>query len=280
MDRVPRPTSKPRFRAGSRSARVLREARRTLRGGGPARGPPPLLNDGVRRGHQAGDLDLLPVDHGGHAGRDLVLPVVALVDGIVEALALRLALEAADPHVDAVVLLAHEAAQDDHAHLDLEGDDLLFHALDPLVALARPDVVLPKLEEHLASLGGRLARPPPRAHDSTALDGLTPPGRESLDRGNFEFVCAESLEAWWCRQASGLRADRRQRARRACVPGPVRTSPGTGGRRNTPCAPTPPNGIAPWRRRRAFRRPGPWPPPRRSRGGRMPAELRQCPDGA
>src|SRR5215467_10736201 len=105
----------------------------------------------MRGGHDAGDLDLLPVDQGGDARGDLVLPVVALVDGVVEPLALRLALEAADPHVYAGVLLAHEAAEDDHAHLHLEGDDLLLHALDPLLLLAGANVVLTELEEHVVS---------------------------------------------------------------------------------------------------------------------------------
>src|SRR5438552_16392657 len=106
------------------------------------------LNDRARRGHDARDLDLLAIDQGRHLGRDLVLPVVALVDDVVEALALRLALESPDPHVDALFFLAHEAAEDDHAHRDLEGDDLLLHALDPALALPRPDVILPELEEH------------------------------------------------------------------------------------------------------------------------------------
>src|SRR5438552_2887950 len=106
------------------------------------------LNDRARRGHDARDLDLLAIDQGRHLGRDLVLPVVALVHDVIEALALRLALESPDPHVDALVFLAHEAAEDDHAHLDLERDDLLLHALDPALALPRPDVILPELEEH------------------------------------------------------------------------------------------------------------------------------------
>src|SRR5262249_43152287 len=105
----------------------------------------------MRGGHDAGDLDLLPVDQGGDARGDLVLPVVALVDGVVEPLALRLALEAADPHVHAGVLLAHEAAEDDHAHLHLERDDLLLHALDPLLLLTWADVVLQKLEDIVVS---------------------------------------------------------------------------------------------------------------------------------
>src|SRR5262249_32282092 len=52
---------------------------------------------------------------------------------------------------DASVLLAHEAAEDDHAHLHLEGDDLLLHALDPLLLLTRADVILTELEEHVVS---------------------------------------------------------------------------------------------------------------------------------
>src|SRR5437016_1246200 len=106
------------------------------------------LNDRARRGHDTRDLDLLAIDQGRHLGRDLVLPVIALVDSVVEALALRLALESPDPHVDALVFLTHEAAKDDHAHLDLERDDLLLHALDPALALAWSNVILPELEEH------------------------------------------------------------------------------------------------------------------------------------
>src|SRR5438034_8798102 len=109
-----------------------------------------LLDARVRRRQQAGDLDLLAVYHGRNPRRDLVLPVVALIDEIVEALALRLALEPADPDVDALVLLADEAAEDHHAHLHLERDDLLFHALDPLVALTGTDVV--RSEEHTPEL--------------------------------------------------------------------------------------------------------------------------------
>src|SRR4030095_1761896 len=104
-----------------------------------------LLDDRVRRGEQARDHDLLAVDHRAHPRGDVVLPVVALVDGVVEALALGLVLEAANPDVHALVLLADEAAEDDNAHLDLEGDDLLLHALDPVLALPGTDVVLAEL---------------------------------------------------------------------------------------------------------------------------------------
>src|SRR5262245_37120873 len=122
-----------------------------------------LLDHRVRGRDQAGHLDLFAIDHRGHLRRDLVLPVVALVDGVVEPLALSLALEAPDPDVDALVLLAHEAAEDDHAHLDLEWDDLLFHALDPVVALPRTEVILPKLEEHAKPPLARAPRRPPGA---------------------------------------------------------------------------------------------------------------------
>src|SRR5580765_2658827 len=117
-----------------------------------------LLDDRVRRRDQPRDLDLLAVDQAGNLGRDLVLPVVALVDQIVEPLALGFALEPAEPHVDALVFLAGEAAEDDHAHLDLERDDLLFHALDPLLALSGTDVVLPQLEDHSGLLGVEVRR--------------------------------------------------------------------------------------------------------------------------
>src|SRR5262245_14905233 len=79
-----------------------------------------LLDNGVRRRDQARDLDLLAIDQVRHPRRDLVLPVVALVHDVVKPLALGLALEAAQPHVDALVFLADEAPEDDHAHLDLE----------------------------------------------------------------------------------------------------------------------------------------------------------------
>src|SRR5712692_6994560 len=102
----------------------------------------------MRRRHQTRDFDLLAVDQSRNPGGDLVLPVVALVDGVVEALALLLVLEPANPDVDALVFLADEAAEDHHAHLDLERDDLLLHAFDPVVTLSLTNVVLPQLEEH------------------------------------------------------------------------------------------------------------------------------------
>src|SRR5215510_8101515 len=135
----------------------------------------PLLDDRVRRRHQASDLDLLAVDHGRHLRRDLVLPVVALVDEIVETLALSLVLEAADPDVHALVFFADEAAEDHHAHLHLERNDLLFHALDPLVALAGTDVVLPELEEHAVLLWARAASggPADQGYTTARLSGVT-----------------------------------------------------------------------------------------------------------
>src|SRR5262249_5119979 len=134
-----------------------------------------LLDHRVRRGHDAGDLDLLTVDQRRDLGGDLVLPVVALVHEVVEPLALLLVLEASDPHVHSVVFLAHESAEDHHAHLDLEGDDLFLHALDPLLALARANVVLPELEEHGRLLAMRMCRPLTRARvRATVLDPYKP----------------------------------------------------------------------------------------------------------
>src|SRR5215471_17044903 len=77
-----------------------------------------------------------------HPGPDFGLPVIGLVDRLVERLALRFALEAAQPHIDGRIGLAAEAAADDHALRDLERNDLLFHDLDPFVDLAGPNLVL------------------------------------------------------------------------------------------------------------------------------------------
>src|SRR5262245_30253348 len=140
-------------------ARVSRQAPRRCAWRAPR---PRLLDDGVGRRDDARYLGLLTVDEGRNPRRDLILPVIALVNGVVKPLALHLALEAADPHVDAGILLAHEAAEDDHAHLDLEGDDLLFHALDPCRLLPGTDVILPKLEEHAASWCERRQQLDPR----------------------------------------------------------------------------------------------------------------------
>src|SRR5438874_13119511 len=49
-----------------------------------------LLDDRVRCRQNPCDLDLFAIDHGRDLRRDLLLPVVALVDEIVEALALGL----------------------------------------------------------------------------------------------------------------------------------------------------------------------------------------------
>src|SRR5260370_7405466 len=110
------------------------------------------------------ELDLVRVDQGADPGRDLVLPVVALVDEVIQALALRLALEAPDPDVHALVLLADERAEDHHPHLDLERDDLLLHALHPRLLLPWTNHVLPHLAEHrllLTNLGFSTHAPPP-----------------------------------------------------------------------------------------------------------------------
>jgi len=83
----------------------------------------------------------------GDLGSDGVFPVVALVDRGVEAFALAFVFEAADPYIDAVVGFALEAAGDDHAFGDLEGNDFALHQLEPGVHLAGADFVLAKFEE-------------------------------------------------------------------------------------------------------------------------------------
>src|SRR6478736_10508214 len=71
-----------------------------------------------------------------------VLPVLALIDGFVQPLALCLIFEPARPDVDAVVLLAAVASGNHHSFRHLEGNDLLLHALEPGLHLARADRVL------------------------------------------------------------------------------------------------------------------------------------------
>src|SRR5262245_27059171 len=186
-----------------------------------------LLDHRMGSGHDPGDLDLLAVDQGGHLGRDLVLPVVALVHEVVEALALLLVLEATDPHVHALVLFTHETAEDDHAHLDLEGDDLLLHALDPLLALSRTNVVLPQLEEHGRLLAMRMV-PDTRARvTATVLDPCRPPGKSqtpaALRRSRAIRGCADSPRADRCGpdpRSPGRRAGRPPRSGRRGRGGP------------------------------------------------------------
>ena len=79
--------------------------------------------------------------------------MVAVVDRLVELLALGFALKAAQPHICGIVRLAAEAAADDHALGGLEGDDLLFHDLDPFVHLAGQNLVLAQfVKGHLTLL--------------------------------------------------------------------------------------------------------------------------------
>jgi len=88
-----------------------------------------------------------------HPRRDLGLPIIGLVDRLVERLALAFAFESAQPHINGRVGLAAEAAADDHALGDLERDDLLFHDLDPFVDLAGPNLVLAQfVKGHLTRL--------------------------------------------------------------------------------------------------------------------------------
>jgi hypothetical protein len=94
------------------------------------------------------DLDLLTVDELAYAGREVGLPVLALVERLVETDALLLAVEAPHPDKLVLVLLAHEAA-DDHYSFGVQiRDDLLLEELDPSSPLSRPGPIDPQLEEH------------------------------------------------------------------------------------------------------------------------------------
>src|SRR5207253_1035530 len=81
------------------------------------------------------------------ARRDLLLPMVAFIHRLVEGLALPLAFEAAHPDINRIVGLAAETAGDHHALSDLEGDDLLFHDLEPFGHLAGANLVLAQFVE-------------------------------------------------------------------------------------------------------------------------------------
>src|SRR6516165_12715236 len=76
---------------------------------------------------------------------DYILAVIALIHGLVQPFSLRLAFESPRPDVNAVVLLAPVAPSDHHAFAHLERDDLLFHAFEPGLHLARSDHILPEL---------------------------------------------------------------------------------------------------------------------------------------
>ena len=54
--------------------------------------------------------------------------------------------------LEVVLFLADEAADDGHSLTDLEGDDLLFHELDPVLSLSGKGPVLSKLEENISHL--------------------------------------------------------------------------------------------------------------------------------
>src|SRR5947209_20475813 len=62
--------------------------------------------------------------------------MVARIDGLIERLALRLALKPAQPHIHRIIGFTAEAAGDHHALGDLERDDLLLHDLEPFLHLA------------------------------------------------------------------------------------------------------------------------------------------------
>src|SRR5204863_8405357 len=117
-----------------------------------------LLRGRARARGDAGDDHLLAVEEVGDARRDLLSPMVALIDGLVERLALRLALKPAQPHIDRLIGFTAEAAGDHHALGDLERDDLLLHDVEPFLHLAGPDLVLAQLVEGHHRLSSRVFR--------------------------------------------------------------------------------------------------------------------------
>src|SRR5271154_4975744 len=112
-----------------------------------------LLRRRFRRRNDAGHDIRAALETGGNPRRDLGLPVVAVVDRLVQRLALGFALEATHPDIGGIIGLAAIAAGDDHAFRYLEGDDLLFHDLNPLIHLARQNLVLAQfVKGHFAGL--------------------------------------------------------------------------------------------------------------------------------
>src|SRR5262245_60917948 len=101
-----------------------------------------LLCSGQPRRHDALHVDLGAVDELADLWADYILPVIALIHGLVQSFALRLAFEATHPDVNAVVLLAPVAPGDHHAFAHLERDDLLLHAFEPGLHLTRSDHIL------------------------------------------------------------------------------------------------------------------------------------------
>ena len=94
------------------------------------------MNDRCRRRLDSGNYNLVPVQHSRDLGGDVVHPMVALIDGFVNAFALAFAFKPAYPDVQVLLQLSHKAAHDYHAFRDLEGDNDIFHEPDPVVPLA------------------------------------------------------------------------------------------------------------------------------------------------
>src|SRR5919109_1337478 len=107
-----------------------------------------LMDHGFGGGFDAADFDRVAVDQHGDLRGDDALPMIALINGVIQPFPLFLAVEAADPDVQILLILADEASDNDHAFRHLEGDNLLFHELHPLLALSWSHPILPQFEEH------------------------------------------------------------------------------------------------------------------------------------
>jgi hypothetical protein len=107
----------------------------------------PLLGGGYGSCFEARYHDFTPVEQFTDAGRNLVFPPVALIDRLIELLAVFLALETANPDVKVVLLFADETPDDHHPFGNLEGKDCLLHILNPVVTLAGLGAILTKFKK-------------------------------------------------------------------------------------------------------------------------------------
>jgi hypothetical protein len=87
---------------------------------------------------------------------DDILPVVAFIDGVVQALPFCLAFEATNPDAEFLLFLANEAADDHHTSGNLGWNEFFFHEFYPLLPLSRSRAILPQFEEHQGLLSSRL----------------------------------------------------------------------------------------------------------------------------
>src|SRR5262245_64348937 len=102
-----------------------------------------LLDDRLGGRLHTRHFNLFAEEHVRHLGGNVVLPMITLVNGLIQSFPLFLTFKATDPDIEIVFFLPHKAPENDHAFRDLERNDLLFHELDPFFTLPRLRTILP-----------------------------------------------------------------------------------------------------------------------------------------